>query len=356
MASGNCVLRHDTESKKRLILTDRGLAMIPLRQRVMAVIPGFRARWRDHFSVMLRHLRDIEGGLRYGQEKGIPWIEVEGVSLRFFGIWTQPYESLEIFWMGKAFPRGIPKEYYRIVRDYVTLYLYPHLCPDILPRGLSPKTWGGFHGQHKETLSQYIGAEEKELRSLFKMSPDDVIINGGSFLGYGNLRVSPLVPEGHVYSVEAAKGAYDLQLLNKEYNQIKNVTILRKALWFEAGTVELEVRWGGRNTLFPEIGKGMAKQVTKEMVSATSIDDIVREMKLEKLDYISLTLNGAELEALKGAVDALRRFKPRIRLAGFYQRDGIPLWRLNQAYLEGFGYRTYVSPRGNLLAVSKDNR
>ena len=95
----------------------------------------------------------------------------------------------------------------------------------------------------------------------------------------------------------------------------------------------------------------MKKGTSREKVPAITIDGIVKDNNINKLDMISLTLNGAELEALRGAEDTLRRFKPRLRMPGFASLDGIPLWKRNSDFLEMIGYRTFITPRGNILAI-----
>ena len=47
----------------------------------------------------------------------------------------------------------------------------------------------------------------------------------------------------------------------------------------------------------------------------TTIDTIVRELGLERLDYIKMDTEGAERSALVGASDTIRRFHPRMTIA-----------------------------------------
>ena len=48
------------------------------------------------------------------------------------------------------------------------------------------------------------------------------------------------------------------------------------------------------------------------MVPMTSIDAIVAELSLQRLDLIKIDVEGFELDVLKGALQTIRRFRPRI--------------------------------------------
>ena len=83
-----------------------------------------------------------------------------------------------------------------------------------------------------------------------------------------------------------------------------------------------------------------------EHVAATLIEN-----KLDKLDMLSLTLNGAEVEALGGATETLTNLRPRIRLAGWYTRDGKKISEITKKIIEKYDYRVFVGPRNNVMAI-----
>ncbi len=45
---------------------------------------------------------------------------------------------------------------------------------------------------------------------------------------------------------------------------------------------------------------------------ATSIDNLVEALALPRLDWIKVDIEGAEVEALKGATQTLQRYKPTL--------------------------------------------
>lgn len=54
-------------------------------------------------------------------------------------------------------------------------------------------------------------------------------------------------------------------------------------------------------------------------VPLTTIDKLVAELKLERIDFIKMDIEGAEVEALEGARETLRRWRPRMALAAYHQ-------------------------------------
>ena len=50
-------------------------------------------------------------------------------------------------------------------------------------------------------------------------------------------------------------------------------------------------------------------------VDLVTIDDIVTELQLSRVDFVKMDIEGAERNALKGAIETLRRFQPALAIA-----------------------------------------
>jgi FkbM family methyltransferase len=77
-----------------------------------------------------------------------------------------------------------------------------------------------------------------------------------------------------------------------------SLTLSRHEHFFSANSVVL-VR-GGENT---------------QRVHVTTIDKIVEMQALDRVDFIKMDIEGAEKQALQGAADTIRRFRPRMAIA-----------------------------------------
>ncbi|HEX4047180.1 MAG TPA: FkbM family methyltransferase, partial [Elusimicrobiota bacterium] len=74
------------------------------------------------------------------------------------------------------------------------------------------------------------------------------------------------------------------------------------------GTVELFVHERGINH---SIVRGSGKSVT---VPLRTVDSLVRERGLERVDFLKIDIEGAVPAALRGAAETMRRFRPLIAL------------------------------------------
>jgi len=75
----------------------------------------------------------------------------------------------------------------------------------------------------------------------------------------------------------------------------------------------------------------------------TTIDKLVAELHLDRVDYIKMDIEGAEQQALLGARETIRRFHPRLSLSSYHRPDDpvqIPAL-VREAWN---GYRTECGP------------
>ncbi len=256
-------------------------------------------------------------------------------------------------------PKNLPSSHYRLMRDFITRYVYPHMMPAEVPTVLLPAYFlGGFHGQHKDSISTISDKVlRREVSDVFKIRLHDVIINGGAYLGFGDLRVAPLNSKGRILAIEAAHHCFELLCHNISTNGLDNIFPIHCALWNCRGQKSLGTSSFQANTLVPQETRNRenldaVKVAQFETVETIPIDDLVDSYKLERVDFVNLTLNGAEVEALEGMQETMAQFKPRIRLAGWYVRDR-PIWQICQDVLLRFNYRVVIGARGNVFGLPK---
>lgn len=169
---------------------------------------------------------------------------------------------------------------------------------------------------------------------------DEVVIDGGGCWGDTALYFSNQVGEnGKVYVFEFISGNIDILKRNLELNpDLKNsIELVRHPLWSVSGT----------DIFFSENGPA-SKVSTNYFQDSTgktqtlSIDDLVNNNCLTRLDFIKLDIEGAELEALKGAINSLTKFRPKLAIALYHDyRD----FRIIPKYLDdlNLGYKFYLS-------------
>jgi FkbM family methyltransferase len=93
------------------------------------------------------------------------------------------------------------------------------------------------------------------------------------------------------------------------------VIIYPKGVWDKEDQVTLfkdNLAWGDR------VSSEAEKERTGITVPVTTIDKIVAELRLARVDFIKMDIEGAEANALAGAATTLRSFRPRMALAAYH--------------------------------------
>lgn len=319
------------------------MTSVPLSLKL--VIPGYRTRWLRECRALIEHVNRLAPQMSFGDDADGPWLTVAS-GPRLHGFETDPGKAEVHRIIAPAFAQPLPVERFRIVLDYINRYLYPHLRPDLRPEGYAESEMFGFHGQQKDQLQVSSPERRTALLQLFRPKLGDVVVDCGPFLGFGEVRISPELGSGRVIAIEASAACHKRLSLNLAENQVSNVIALHRAVWNCDTELDLSTGHAQANSAFSEIAPSEAKQ----KVRTVTIDGVARDHRLERLDVLSLTLNGAEPEAIDGAHEVLTRLRPRIRAAGWYLREGEPIWRHLTRRLEPYGYTCFKGTRGGFLA------
>jgi len=250
-------------------------------------------------------------------------------------------------YLRKKLQNCLPKVSMDMAADIVCRYLYPHADPTITPP-YSSRERGTFHPQHRDTIEDIPEMSEKQkkaMREQFRIRPGDVVLDVGSYIGYGAMRLSEQVgTEGMVVSVEADCRNQAMFEKNIESNRIDNVQLIPRAIW--SGRGQQEIYWN--DSQLNSLVEGIVAQQNTRTIETDSVDNIVSDLELQRVSLVSLTVNGAEIEALRGMQKTLREFAPRLSIAGWYERNGVPIHREVTALLDEYGYQTLIGRYGRV--------
>ncbi len=154
----------------------------------------------------------------------------------------------------------------------------------------------------------------------------DVVVDLGANIGYFTLLAAKLVGEsGKVYSFEPEPRNYQYLVRNIELNGYRNVVAVQKAVADKPGTVKLFIcpydtghhtiqKYDGIQAYRPGFVDAKKEFVEVEQVR---LDDYLRG-KTEKVDLIKMDVEGAEMLALAGMEEVIRKNKNLIMLVEFF--------------------------------------
>jgi FkbM family methyltransferase len=142
----------------------------------------------------------------------------------------------------------------------------------------------------------------------------DIFIDIGAHIGKYTMQAAKIVGnEGIVIAIEAEPTTFKALTEGVASNGFSNVVTLNLAVYDkECGVVLHSVPIGGKlmkgkglTSIKRDVGPGIE-------VMAKPLDQIIDELKLTKVDFIKIDVEGAELEVLKGAKKTLLDFKPTL--------------------------------------------
>ena len=114
----------------------------------------------------------------------------------------------------------------------------------------------------------------------------------------------------------------NLECLRRNYPQeiaSGRVIIVPKGVWDKEDFLTLRV--DPQNSAADTFVLHPKGTVDVEKVPLTTIDKLVADLKLERVDYIKLDIEGSEPKALAGARETLAKYKPRISISSYHEPD-----------------------------------
>jgi FkbM family methyltransferase len=145
--------------------------------------------------------------------------------------------------------------------------------------------------------------------------PGDVVVDAGGCYGESALAFAASVgPAGRVYSFEMDP----LNLATFRANLDRNPQLADRIEIVERAISDVPDRSIGFETL------GIASRLSadgSQSALTESVDSLVRRRRLDRVDFIKMDIEGAELSALKGSIETIRRFQPKLAIAIYHKPD-----------------------------------
>lgn len=214
--------------------------------------------------------------------------------------------------------------------------------------------------QRASWLSHFAKAalrdHHRELEPLLRpyIKSDAIIADVGAHGGQMSRMLARLAPQGTIYSFEPTMYARSVLSASLAFRGNKRINVLPYALSDREGEVTIATPIKKSSAL----GFGLAHVAQPgetgnfrfETARATTLDQVIAEQGITRLDFIKADIEGWELHMLRGARDALTRFRPSLFL-----EVGAALDRAGEspaalfAFLDGFGYRAARLTEANTL-------
>jgi len=203
---------------------------------------------------------------------------------------------------------------------------------------------------------------------------DWICLDIGANYGMFTKKLSKLVgPKGFVYSFEPQPFAFaGLQEHIHDYS-LENVKAFNLALTDNDSKAELNMliptkdgsTSSGRALISTELNQDL-KQIHQKTefdfyenneisVKSKSLDFIITENKINKVDFIKIDVEGYEMYVLKGAIKTIIKNKPLLQIEiAFSYHTNNNFNQINEL-LSPHGYKTFISRKGKLLELEEQS-
>lgn len=146
------------------------------------------------------------------------------------------------------------------------------------------------------------------------LDEDSVCIDAGANIGILSMYLSTAT-KGMIYAFEPAMETYEMLVKNVEVNKM-NVTAINKALGNYTGKINFAFNKfnNGNGSLMPKNQEHWYEgaENDKRQVDIITLDDYIKENKIEKLDLLKMDVEGFETHILEGAKETLEKFRPDV--------------------------------------------
>ncbi len=204
-------------------------------------------------------------------------------------------------------------------------------------------------GELKRSLKGYV--RNHEIKS------GEVVIDCGADVGEFTLYAAKKVGgSGRVVAFEPDLLMYDKLKLNIQLNRLDNVTIVNKGVWSN----KTVLKFINAEKKFIEAESDPKPVLTDDNdmtgISVVSLDEELKSLGVDKIDFIKRDVEGSEIEAVTGAEDILKNNNPDLAIASYHEIGGEKTCIKLEEMLRGLGYTaetsypqhltTYASKRG----------
>ena len=191
---------------------------------------------------------------------------------------------------------------------------------------------------------------EEDIVEQFSPKTGDIVIDVGAAFGFYTIMASKRVgQQGKVVAIEPQPNILEMLNRNIELNKLANTTTLNYAVYSERSKVRL---YNNYSIIQERAGQSLQNYIE---VSADTLDNLLRQVGIDEVNWIKVDVEGAELEVLKGAVGILSRSSDISLLVEVHSPDLLkPILELCESYKFGVEFKkTYQNENSHLLLKKK---
>lgn len=182
---------------------------------------------------------------------------------------------------------------------------------------------------------------EHNYEAYYKIKKGDIVVDAGATEGGFGIPIAERIgPEGIILYIDPFPGNAEAIRAYKSAHSLPNLKVIEKALWDSKGKHRLY----GEDIYVYSLVYAHTNFIE---VECDTLDNILKELGIDKIDLLKADVEGAELEMLRGARETLSK-GANVAIAAYHGRPTLdwdpPTYSEVKKFLEGLGYEIYPDP------------
>ena len=188
-------------------------------------------------------------------------------------------------------------------------------------------------------------AKSTDYEHDYVLKSGDVVVDLGANIGVFTVKAAKAVgPRGKVIAIESEDSALALLRENIEANKLENVIVVPKRIWSSKGKLKLQL---SKTTQSHSFCQGDDRgEITDQFITVDvdTLDSVMNELNIEKVDFVKMNIEGAETEALVGMEKMLASSNCKLAIVT-HVINGKYTYRPAVAHLKEKGFKVKVIGR-----------
>jgi FkbM family methyltransferase len=161
----------------------------------------------------------------------------------------------------------------------------------------------------------------------------DVVVDAGAYPGdYAVFASRKIGRKGKIICFEPDARNRAILKKNMENEGLNNFIIVPKGLWDKNTKLKMKISDG----LHTELSRTEGTQD----IEVVNLDDELKKIGIKKIDVLKMDIEGAEIEAIQGAVKTLKNNSVKIIIASYHIVNGETTSHFMEKFLGKIGYKT----------------
>lgn len=193
---------------------------------------------------------------------------------------------------------------------------------------------------------------EEDIVQQFSPKIGDIVIDVGAAFGFYTILASKRVgQQGRVVAIEPQPDSFKMLNKNIKLNKLTNIVTLNYAVSSRKTTLKL---YSSYSTIQERAGQSLQSYIE---VSADNLDNLLRQLDIDEVNWVKVDVEGAELEVLKGAVGILSRSRDIALFVEVHSPDLVrPILELCESFKLRVEFeKTYENGNSHFLLKKKKN-